>query len=118
VFAAANYFTQNLIHIVLVCFVTHHRVDDRLMTVGGTWQSMQPQPIVPMSFFKQNAPTRSASKDQFGRIHQPESKGRFHWRFVPGSRAALELAHDAESLDENNFLPGPMVGRVRRKART
>lgn len=90
---------------------------DRLMTLGDAWQRMQLQPIATMSFFKQKPPARSASKDQFGRIHQPESKGRHHWRYIPGSKAALELAHDAEELDENNFLPGPMVGRVRRKAR-
>jgi hypothetical protein len=70
-----------------------------------------------MSFFKQKIPARAASKDQFGRIHQPESKGRLHWRYIPGSKAALELAYDAEDLDENSFLPDPMVGRVRRKAR-
>ncbi len=69
-----------------------------------------------MSSFDQKIPARPASKDQFGRIHQPENKGRFHWRYVPGSRAALELAYDAEALDENSFLPGPMIGRLRRKA--
>lgn len=70
-----------------------------------------------MSFFKQKIPDRSASKDQFGRIHQPESKGRFYWRFVPGSKAALELAYDAEAFEETHFLPAPVVGSVRRKAK-
>lgn len=70
-----------------------------------------------MSSFKQKISVRAASKDQFGRIHPPENKSRYHWRYIPGSKAALELAYDAEALDENSFLPGPMAGRVRRKAR-
>jgi|GEM_PF-3589096 len=69
-----------------------------------------------MSAFKQKSPARPASKDKFGRIQQPPSKSRFHWRYIPGSKAALELAYDAEELDEYDFLPGSMVGRARRRA--
>lgn len=88
------------------------------MTLGGAWQSMQPQPIVLMSFFKQKTPDRSTSKDKFGSTRQPENKGRIHWSYTPGSKAALELAYNSEALDENSFLPGSRAGRVRRKERS
>ena len=86
------------------------------MTLGGACKFMQPQPIDLMSSFKQKTLVRAASKDQYGRIVKPQNKSRFHWRYIPGSKAALELAYDAEALDDQDFLPDLMVGRVRRRA--
>jgi hypothetical protein len=109
--AARFYFLLSLYDIWFI-----HAFDDRLMTLGGACKFMQPHPIDLMSSFKQKTLARAASKDQYGRIVQPQNKSRFHWRYSPGSKAALELAYDSEALDDQDFLPDLMVGRVRRRA--
>jgi hypothetical protein len=71
-----------------------------------------------MSSFKNRPISRTAAKNLSDRIQLVEMTKRFYWRFVPGSKATLELAYGAETLDENHFLHAPVVGCVRRVAMT
>jgi len=69
-----------------------------------------------MSSFKHKTSFRPASRNHHDRIQPDEFSKRFHWRFVPGSKAALELAYDPDHQDDLEILPASVVGRVRRKA--
>ena len=72
----------------------------------------------PMSSFTPTTTYRPAAKPGLLRLTQAAKQKRFHWRFIPGSRAVLELAYDARVSDDFEFLPAPKDGRVRRKAKT
>lgn len=69
-----------------------------------------------MNSYKHRTPSRLASKHQEDRIRLVERPKRFHWRYVPGSRLALELAYDADDADDFETLPASMARRVRHKA--
>lgn len=71
-----------------------------------------------MSSLKHKPFTRTAARHLSDRIQPVDMPKRFYWRFVPGSKAKLELAYGAEALEENHFLPAPVVSGVRRKAKT
>lgn len=85
------------------------------MTMGGIWhKKLQHHPQTMSSLPK--TPSRPASAHQFGRIQREENRKRFHWRFVPGSKAALDLAYDPDLQDDIEILPEAVVGRARRRA--